>query len=662
MFKLLKNLFTLFFCTFCPFSLWAQKSEKDSLELLLKTELSDITRINTLNRLAFLYRNNDIKKAFSFANQAKELSEKNNYENGLAESLGYLGLLYYREGKHDLAVENHLKSLRLYEKLNNKRFIAFRYNDLANVYVEQEFYDKARAYFNLSLAIKNEIGDEDGILTTMKNIANLYLHQKNYSKALEISLRILPRAEKNHDEKIIADLLSFIAECYLHLDSLEKSSIYYQKAYQLRLKNNDLYTIPRLLNGIGRIEYKKGNFAQAEEIYLRSIEIAKKNNIKVAIKRAYEYLADLYEQKQDFRRAFRCEKLANAYKDSLYNQKSNDRIGVLQSIFDDEKRQAEAERERKVQETQIRLRDITIFASSIVAVLLALLVIVLWQNNLEKTAKNKLLFNQKQAIELQNRNITASILYAKRIQEAILPPEEILLKAFKNALVWYQPKDIVGGDFYWFYEIENTNSNLDGEKIVAVADCTGHGVPGGFMSMIGNDLLDTIIIQKAIYDPAQILWQLNCSLNEVLNKEFNQNMDGMEIAICRINTQKRIITYAGSMINLYLFENQKLTEYQADKFYLGGRNAEWNIEVVFHNQTIALQSPESIFYLITDGFQDQLGGEKYKKFSNKRLKHLLTNIHNLPFDEQKKRFISAFQEWKGKYSQTDDILVMGIQV
>ncbi|MCS6794487.1 MAG: tetratricopeptide repeat protein [Raineya sp.] len=632
------------------------------MEQLLQTKLSDTVRINTLNRLAFLYRNSDVKKAFVFAKQARDLSEKIDYTNGLAESLGYLGLLHYREGRHDLAVEAHLKSLRLYEKLNNKRFIAFRYNDLANVYVEQEFYDKARAYFNLSLAIKEEIKDEDGIVTTLKNIANLYIHQRNYPKALEISLRTLPRAEKVGNEKTIADLLSFIAECFLHVDSLEKASLYYEKAYQLRLKNNDLYTIPRLLNGIGRIEYKKGNFAKAEEIYFQAIQIAQKNNIKVAIKRTYEYLADLYEKKQDFAKAFYYEKLANAYKDSLYNQKSNDRIAVLQSIFDDEKRQVEIEREKKIKESQIRFRDVIIITSAIVAILLAVLSVMLWKNNIDKTTKNQLLLKQKQEIELQNRNITASILYAKRIQEAILPLEQDLQKAFKNAFIWYQPKDIVSGDFYWFYEIQNSQSEYNGEKIIAVADCTGHGVPGGFMSMIGNDLLDKIIIEKEIYNPAQILHELNHSLNEVLNKDITQNMDGMEIAICRINTHKRTITYAGSMINLYLFENQNLIEYQSDKFYLGGRNIEWDIDVTFHNQNIALQSLESIFYLITDGLQDQLGGEKYRKFSNKRLKKLLTNIHTLSFAEQKEHLIRTFQDWKGKYNQTDDILVVGIQV
>lgn len=639
--------------------LFAQKPAADTL-VLQENSLSDTARVNVLNRLAFFYRNSDIKKAFSFAFQAKELAEKIDYLQGLAESLGYLGLLYYREGRHDLAVDAHLKSLRLYEKLHNKRFIAFRYNDLANVYVEQELYDKARAYFNLSLAIKEEIKDEEGIVTTLKNIANLYLHQKNYPKALEIALRTLPRAEKLKNQRIIADLLGFVAECYLHLDSLEKASAYYADAYKLRIQNNDLYTIPRLLNGIGRIEYKKGNFAKAESIYLQSLKIAQKNNIKVAIKRTYEYLADLYEKKQNFVKAFYYEKMANAYRDSLYNQQANNRIGVFQSIFDDEKRQAEQERERKVQEAQIRLRDIIILTSALVAVLLAVISIMLWRNNLEKATKNKLLLAQKQEIEAQNRSITASILYAKRIQEAILPQEQDLQRAFQECFIWYQPKDIVSGDFYWFYEIPENETQLSGEKILAIADCTGHGVPGGFMSMIGNDLLDKIIIEKKIYDPAQVLIQLNHALNEVLNRDVTQNMDGMEIAICRINLSKRTIVYAGSMINLYLLQAGKLIEYASDKFYLGGRNVDWGIEVNFNNHYIILPNCRTVLYLSTDGFQDQLSGEKYRKFGNKRFKHLLIDIHDLPLKEQREQLLKTFREWKKNKVQTDDILVLGL--
>ncbi len=641
----------------------AQKiASVDSLTKLLNTDISDTARINLLNQISFLLRNNNVKQSFSYAREANERSKQIHYKNGLAESYGYMGLLYYREGRHDLAVEAHLKSLRLYEELGNKKFIAFRYNDLGNVYVEQEFYDKARAYFNLSLSIKEQIGDEDGIATTMKNIANLYVHQRNYTKALEISLRTLPKAEKVKNSKTIADLHSFIAECYLHQDSLDKALVYYEKVYQARLKANDQYTMPRLLNGIGRIYFKQKNYEKAKETYEKSVEIAKINNIKVALKRAYEYLSDLYAVQQDFPKAFYYEKLANAYKDSLYNQKSNDRIAVLQSIFDDEKSQAELKKEKQVQEAKIQNQQIVIVASSVVAILLAILTIMLWRNNQEKTRKNKILFEQKQEIELQNRNIRASILYAQRIQEAILPQAKEFNNYFRDSFVLYLPKDIVSGDFFWVYAINNPKSQYHGQRLVAVADCTGHGVPGGFMSMIGNDLLDKIVIEREIYDPAAILEVLNISLNEVLNKDVTDNMDGMEIAICRIDPLRRHIAYAGSMISLLVFENNQLKEFPADKYYLGGRHKDWEANPEFSLKEIDLSNKESFIYLSTDGFQDQLGGEKYRKFSSKRYKTLLQELQGKSFEEQKEILQIHLKSWRGQYPQTDDVLVLGLKV
>ncbi|GAB4130629.1 MAG: hypothetical protein OHK0045_12500 [Raineya sp.] len=629
---------------------------------LLDTDIPDTIRINTLNSLSFLLRNNNIKTSFSYAFEANRLSKRINYKNGLAESYGYMGLLYYRQGRHDLAVETHLKSLRLYEELGNKRFIAFRYNDLGNVYVEQEFYDKARAYFNLSLSIKEQIKDEDGIVTTMKNIVNLYVHQGNYAKALEISLRTLPRAEKINSLKTIADLNSFIAESYLHQDSLEKASLYLKKVYDLRIQTNDQYTLPRVLNGIGRVYQKQKNYEKAKEVYTEAEKIAKKNNIKVALKRTYEYLSELYEELNDFKKAFYYEKLVNAYRDSLYSQKSNDRIAVLQSIFDDEKIQAEQKKQKEIQEAKIRSQQIVIVASSVVLVLFGILALMLWKNNQEKTIKNKMLYEQKQEIEAQNRGIRASIMYAQRIQEAILPQEKDFSNYFKDTMLLYLPKDIVSGDFFWIYAINNPKSLYHRQSFVAVADCTGHGVPGGFMSMIGNDLLDKIIIEREIYEPAAILEELNLSLNEVLNKDTTQNMDGMEMAICRIDSLNRRVAYAGSMISLLVSENGEITEYPADKYYLGGIHRDLNENPEFSVKEIILKSKESFLYLSSDGFQDQLGGEKYRKFSSKRFKKLLQDIQSKNFSEQKDILYTELRNWQGKYPQTDDVLVLGLKV
>jgi serine phosphatase RsbU (regulator of sigma subunit) len=640
---------------------WGQTRKIDSLQNVLTQNISDSTKVNVFNQLSFALRNNDIKKALQYAKDANSLARKINYKNGLAESYGYMGLLYYREGEHALSVESHLKSLRLYEQLGNKRFIAFRYNDLGNVYVEQEFYDKARAYFNLSLAIKDEIKDEDGVVTTMKNIANLYIHQRNYSKALEISLRTLPKAERLKNERNISDLLGFIAESYLHQDSLDKAMQYYDKVYALRIKQNDEYTLPRVLNGIARVHHKRKNLDKALKIYEEAIDIAKKNNIKVAIRRAYEYMSELYEQKNDYVNAFKYEKLANTYRDSLYNQKSNDKIAVSQAIFDDEKEQVERTKQQELKDTQIKRREDVILASSIVAILLAVLTLLLWKNNQEKAKNNKLLMEQKQEIENQNRNTKASILYAQRIQQAILPQEKDYLDYFKDSFLLYKPKDIVSGDFHWVYAINNPKSMYYGQIIVAVADCTGHGVPGGFMSMIGNDLLDKIIIEREIYEPGAILEVLNISLNDVLNKEKTSNMDGMEIAICRVSPHERKISYAGSMISLFVWDGE-LQEYKADKYYLGGKHRDWIEIPEFQTQEIQIKSSESMLYMATDGFQDQLGGEKYKKLSSKRFKGLLEQIQNVEVSEQKKQLDQYFEAWQLRYPQTDDVLVLGLKI
>ncbi|MDX1904592.1 MAG: tetratricopeptide repeat protein [Thermonemataceae bacterium] len=638
----------------------AQQRKVDSLKKILSNSSnSDTLHIKALNQLSFTLRNIDVKAALLYAKEANLLAKRISYKQGLAESYGYMGLLYYREGKSDLSVEAHLKSLRLYEELGNKQFIAFRYNDLANVYVEQELYDKARAYFNLSLGIKEEIGDKEGEITTMKNIVNLYLHQRNYRKALEIAMRTLPKAEKLKNVSAKADLLGFIAECHLYQDSLDLAMQYYEQVYEIRKKSNDQYTMPRVLNGMGRVYYKKGNYEKSLEIYQKSLEIAYKNDTKVAIKRAYEYLADLYETKKDFKKAFEYEKIANAYKDTLQNQKSKDRIAVLQSIFDDEKEQKQKILEEEERKRQIREKEFVILVYTIVALVLIIFSVILWRNNQEKSRINLLLTEQKLAIENQNRDIKASILYAQRIQEAILPQSNELKHCFQNYFSFYQPKDIVSGDFYWLYKI--TEGTFANETIFIVADCTGHGVPGGFMSMIGNDLLDKIIIEQKNYQPHLILSQLNTALNEVLNKQKTQNMDGMEMAICRINHTHRRLTYAGSMISCFV-RGETLQEWKADRLYLGGGYRESHYKADFTEHIIQLPQPKAYIYLATDGFQDQLGGERYRKFSSKRFRELLEQVGEQSIQGQKITIEKTLKEWQRDYTQTDDILVFGLEV
>ncbi|MGQ0829171.1 MAG: SpoIIE family protein phosphatase [Bacteroidota bacterium] len=266
---------------------------------------------------------------------------------------------------------------------------------------------------------------------------------------------------------------------------------------------------------------------------------------------------------------------------------------------------------------------------------------------------------QKKIIEEKNKDITDSINYARRIQEAILPAKELKRQLFKNAFVLFKPKDIVSGDFYWLTE-------KNGKKLIAAADCTGHGVPGALMSMIGTNLLNQIVNESGITQPADILNKLHTDVRKSLKQdaEFSETRDGMDIALISIssttlNDKSTIVEYAGAHRPLWIIRNNKLEEIKADKFSIGGLQTENNRS--FTNHVITLSENDCI-YIFSDGFADQFGGPSGKKFMSKQFKELILSVHQKPIEEQEKILDETFEQWKAINSQVDDILVIGIGV
>lgn len=259
---------------------------------------------------------------------------------------------------------------------------------------------------------------------------------------------------------------------------------------------------------------------------------------------------------------------------------------------------------------------------------------------------------QKKVIEEKNKDITDSINYAKRIQEAILPDQKLLPQIFSNAAILFKPKDIVSGDFYWFGE-------KDGKKIIIAADCTGHGVPGSLMSMIGSNILSHLIVEKAITKPNEILNNLHKEIRIALkqNDEKTETRDGMDIAI--VSIENNILQYAGAQRPLWIIKNNKLEEIKANKFSIGGIQHEE--ERVFTNHTFNLEKDDCI-YIFSDGYADQFGGETGKKFMTKNFKQLLVNINEKNILEQKEIVNKTIKNWKSATEQVDDILVIGIKI
>ena len=272
-------------------------------------------------------------------------------------------------------------------------------------------------------------------------------------------------------------------------------------------------------------------------------------------------------------------------------------------------------------------------------------------NRFLKTRKQKgLIEDQKMVVEEKNKEILDSITYAKGIQEAILPTQGLMQQLLPDNFVLYKPKDIVAGDFYWVDEIEN-------KVVFAVADCTGHGVPGAMVSVVCHNALHRAIHEFHLAKPNEILDKTRELVIETFENQDREVKDGMDIALCVLDKTKMKLEYAGANNSLYLIRNEELIEYKADKQPIG----KYAVNTPFSITAIDLTANDLI-YIFTDGYPDQFGGEKGKKFKYKNLKDLLIRNHTSSLSEQKGLLDDAFEKWKGSIEQVDDVCIIGLRI
>lgn len=292
--------------------------------------------------------------------------------------------------------------------------------------------------------------------------------------------------------------------------------------------------------------------------------------------------------------------------------------------------QSQYERERSEQETEIEKRK-----------------------NAELEKAYAIIKEKNSEIEDQRRDILASITYARRIQYSVLPRTELITGAIPNSFIYYKPKDIVSGDFYWFHEPEQ------GSFIIVCGDCTGHGVPGAMMTVIGSNLLQQIVVGQRIHHTPEILSRLDSLINQTL-KQYAEHehfvQDGMDLSMLKVNRQTTEISFCSARRPGFLLRNGELHELMGDKHALGGMVMG---EKTF-TETRMKYFPDDVIYLFTDGCTDQFGGDSNKKFSTRRLKETLLNVHRLPMEEQKTQIGQVLETWRGNREQTDDILMLGI--
>jgi serine phosphatase RsbU (regulator of sigma subunit) len=349
--------------------------------------------------------------------------------------------------------------------------------------------------------------------------------------------------------------------------------------------------------------------------------------------------------------------------DSLFNENIRKMALTKQIAFDFQLKENKilAEQEKKDILAKQDKKEQLIVRNILITAFILLLVIAgyIYYNYRDKKRINELISEQKEKLELQHIDLTEkqkeildSIEYAKRLQRAILAPEKKLQELFFEAFIIYQPKSIVSGDFYWFAESSYN-------KIIAVADCTGHGVPGGFMSMLGYEMLQDVLLKEQITTTSMALKVLDQKMTDALSKSGSAYRDGMDIALCAFGKNNSTLQFSGANRPLIKISDGKITEIKPNKFTIGGDID--GTQKSYDNHEIPFEKGD-VFYLFSDGYSDQFGGDKNKKFSYRKLKELLLEISQKPITTQKDILLTTFEKWKALNEQIDDVCVIGIKI
>jgi len=298
---------------------------------------------------------------------------------------------------------------------------------------------------------------------------------------------------------------------------------------------------------------------------------------------------------------------------------------------------------------------IGVLVLSLVAVLMFMLRKIKRINTELQLQKNEI-EQQKNLIEQKNCEITDSINYARKIQDNILLPESKLKQWLPQMFVYFKPKDIVSGDFYWFSKFEN-------KYVITAIDCTGHGVPGAFLSMVGNTLLHEIVNIKHVFKPDVILTMLHTGIRLALNQssEDSDSEDGMDMSLCTVDAKLHRFQFAGAKNNLYVVQGDKLKILKANYYSIGGRQLRPDMQIEFTCYDFMYDDNTSI-YMFSDGYLDQFGGDDNEKFNTQRFREMILNNRNLPMEEQKDVLAKTMDKWKGNRQQIDDFLVLGVKL
>ncbi|TXB67027.1 tetratricopeptide repeat protein [Vicingus serpentipes] len=645
--RLIKYCFINFYLLLLFINLPQQSFSNEKIVKLESSSLNqDTSKVNLYIEIAQDYIDTNFVMALKYAQKANNLSQKINYQSGYITSLRLLSDANDYLGRYSEAQEINFKMLDHYKKINDEEEIHSTNINIGIINYYQENYDQSIDYTFRALSYYQNKDDLTGISICYNNLANVYSDRLDYKTALKYYFKALALDEETNNKDGIALIKGNIGEVYIELQEFDKALKFLEEALAIAEEINDQWQQANLMSGLGNLLFKKGQQEDALNYLFKALEINQKLGAVAEQSEIYQIIYQVYETRKQFDKAFYYLNLYTSLNDSVYNKETVDKIAEMNAIYEIEEKEEELRNQEELAEYQ-KNQKIALILS---LVLLLGIVFISIRGNLTKKKINETLAQQKILIETKNRDITDSIQYAKQIQSAILPSDETIKKLFASNFVFYKPKDIVAGDFYWALELPN-------QILFAVADCTGHGVPGAMVSVVCNSALNRAVKEFNLNSPAKILDKATEIVIETFEKSNSNIKDGMDIALCSFDKETNELEYAGANNSIYLIRNGELIETKADKQPVG----KFVNSKPFTNKQIKLEKNDSL-YLFTDGYSDQFGGPKGKKYKYKAFKQLLINIHKKAMNEQKQIIYKSFIDWQGNLEQIDDVCIVGIRI
>jgi len=639
--------------------------------LAIKQKLNEQKGLaNTLNNIGEIYKfKGDYPNALINYQKSYDLKKRLKDKKGMANSLNNLGEIYTLWGDYKEALNYYLEATSLWTELENDQLIAVSYHNLGNLFYNLENYDLAIKNYQKALEIQTKIGNLNEMAFSLRNLGKALLVKKEYDKAQQSFTQALSIDYKLEDKTGIAITYGNLGELHLKKSKLESFNfrqnkieldsaiVYFNKALELHRELGNLHGLAAGYNYLGLAFRNKGNYSKAISYYKKCIELTDTIKILNIEQEAFKGMAHAYEQLGNYKKAISYYFQYQAIKDTLLTSQIHNQVVELETKYQTEKKEKElkikdAELLRK--EAEIKQRNLQRNALVAGFFLLLMLAIAIYRSYRQKRKANIILSQQKSVIETKNAEITASIRYAKNIQNALLPHPDFIKEVLPESFIFYRPKDIVSGDFYWI--------GLDGPyAYVAVVDSTGHGVPGAFISLLGFNLMTGILKENPGVSPSIMLDLLNRRFSERLFKSYEEEAlkDSMDLALCRIDFKNRSLEYAGAYNPLWVARKGEMIVKKADKLSIGSFLEYPDRQYTLHELTL---EKDDMIYLFSDGFADQFGGPREKKFMYKPFKEILLKGSNKPPDTQRKILEQKYLTWKGDLEQVDDILVIGVKI